>query len=205
LYIKQFIKKYTTIAIYHNEVRNTTSSVYQVQFIVSCPYVSVHIWTCTVWRSVIGSHAFCLCYDQGVMSTLWLKHNKVRILCFVDRASLYNLVNKANLVHSLFLVYLSLSIFINLYMFRETMCPSSGEIVVFMRHVVVVILCGWLSGMHSTLHTIESSIQNNKYQVSHKHSCFSWWWARGRPKHVEIRNKNTKKNCAPSWLYLQYN
>jgi len=76
------------------------------------------------------------------MSTLWLKHNKVRILCFVDRASLYNLVNKANLVHSLFLVYLSLSIFINLYMFRETMCPSSGEIVVFMRHVVVVILCG---------------------------------------------------------------
>jgi len=30
-------------------------------------------------------------------------------LCFVDRASLYNLVNKANLVHNLFLVYLSIS------------------------------------------------------------------------------------------------
>jgi len=27
-------------------------------------------------------------------------------LCFIDRASLYNLVNKANLVHNLFLVYL---------------------------------------------------------------------------------------------------
>jgi hypothetical protein len=23
------------------------------------------------------------------------------------------------------------------------------------------------------------------------------------PKHVEKRNKHTKKNCAPSWLYLQ--
>jgi len=30
-------------------------------------------------------------------------------LCFVDRASLYNLVNKANLVQNLFLVYLYLS------------------------------------------------------------------------------------------------
>jgi len=31
------------------------------------------------------------------------------ILCFVDRASLYNLVNKANFVHNLFLIYLSIS------------------------------------------------------------------------------------------------
>ena len=29
-------------------------------------------------------------------------------------------------------------------------------------------------GTHSTLHTRQSSIQNNKYQVSQKHSCFSW-------------------------------
>jgi len=33
----------------------------------------------------------------------------ILILCFVDRASLYNLVNKTNLVHNLFLVYLSIS------------------------------------------------------------------------------------------------
>jgi len=32
-----------------------------------------------------------------------------RILCFVEPASLYNLVNKVNLVHNLFLVYLSIS------------------------------------------------------------------------------------------------
>jgi len=27
------------------------------------------------------------------------------------------------------------------------MCPSSGEITAFLRHLVFVILCGWLSGM----------------------------------------------------------
>jgi len=27
--------------------------------------------------------------------------------------------------------------------------------------------------------------------------------ARGCPKHVEKRNKYTKQNCAPSWIYLQ--
>ena len=66
-------------------------------------------------------------------------------------------------------------------MFRATMCTSSGETTVFMRHLVLVILCGWLTGMQ----------ENNKYQVSHKHSCFSWWWTHSRPKHVEI-DKYTK-------------
>jgi len=35
-----------------------------------------------------------------------------------------------------------------LYMFRATMCPSSEETTVFMRHLVLVILCGWLYSMH---------------------------------------------------------
>jgi len=35
-----------------------------------------------------------------------------------------------------------------LYMFRATMCSSSGERTVFMRHLVLVILYEWLSGMH---------------------------------------------------------
>ena len=99
-----------------------------------------------------------------------------------------------------------LSMFISfLYMFQATTCPSSGETTVFMRHLVLVILYGWLSGMqeHMLLHTRQSSIQNNKYQVSHKYSCFSWWWARSRLKHVEKRNKYTKKNYAPIYLYLQ--
>jgi hypothetical protein len=36
-------------------------------------------------------------------------HNKYFFLCSINHASLYNLVNKANLVHNLFLVYLSIS------------------------------------------------------------------------------------------------
>jgi hypothetical protein len=57
-------------------------------------------------------------------------------LCFADHASLHNLVNKANLVHNFFLVHLSIS------MFQVTVCPSSGETIVFMRHLVLVILYG---------------------------------------------------------------
>ena len=70
---------------------------------------------------------------------------------------------------------------------------------VFIRHLALVILYRWLSGVH----TRQSSIQNSKYQVSHKFSCFSWWWAHSRPKQVEKINRHTKKNCAPSWLYLK--
>ena len=86
-----------------------------------------------------------------------------------------------------------------LYMFRATMCPSSGEITVSMPQLLFVTLYRWLSGMY----TRQSSTLSDKYQVSHRYSYFSWWWAHSRPKHVEKRNKHTKKSCAPSWLYLQ--
>jgi hypothetical protein len=42
-----------------------------------------------------------------------------------------------------------LSMFISfLYMFQATMCPQTGGTTVFMQHLVLVILYGWLSGMH---------------------------------------------------------
>jgi hypothetical protein len=85
-----------------------------------------------------------------------------------------------------------LSIFISLYTFRVTMCPSSGEATVFLQHLVFVILYGWLSGT-------QSSTQNNKYQVSHKQGCFFWWWAHSRPELVEI-DKYTKKKYAKNKL-----
>ena len=44
-------------------------------------------------------------------------------LCSVDRASLYNLVNRTNLVLSVF----GNMLIAFLYMFRATMCPSSGK------------------------------------------------------------------------------
>jgi len=59
-----------------------------------------------------------------------------------------------------------------LYTFREAMCPSSGQLVVSMRHLVYVTLCRWPSGMqvgmfHSDLHTRRSSKQSDIYRVSH--------------------------------------
>jgi hypothetical protein len=71
-------------------------------------------------------------------------------------------------------------------MFRAAMCPSSADTTVH-------------------LHTIQSSIQNNKYQVLHKLSCISWWWVHSFSKHVEIdKYKFTEKtNYAPSWFYLR--
>jgi hypothetical protein len=54
----------------------------------------------------------------------------------------------------------------------------------------------------------KSSTQNNKYEVSHKYSCFSWWWAHSRPKHVEIDKyakneytRNTRKLCTKLALF----
>ena len=63
-------------------------------------------------------------------------------LCFVDCTSLYNLVNKANLLHnySQYIYFFSVRV-------SATMCPSSGEITVTIRHLVYVTLCGYLSGM----------------------------------------------------------
>jgi hypothetical protein len=121
-----------------------------------------------------------------------------RIICSVDRASLYDLVNRTNVVHNFSNMFISF-----LYMFRATMCPSSGEITVFVRHLVLVTLYGWLSGMQGALHTRQSSTQSDKYQVSHRYGIFSWWWPHNCPKHVEERNKHIKKNCAPSWFYVR--
>ena len=49
-----------------------------------------------------------------------------------------------------------------------------------------ITLYGWLSGMQGAPCIPDS--QPYKYQVSHKYSCFSWWWAHSHPKHVEKRN-----------------
>ena len=78
-------------------------------------------------------------------------------------------------------------------MFWATKCPSSGETTVCMLHLV----------LHHHHHHHHSSTQNSMYQVSHRYSYFSWWWAHCCPKHVEKRNKRTKKNWAPSWRRLK--
>ena len=56
----------------------------------------------------------CICLSRLVVYSLFITSYSMRlnilnrILCFVDSASLYNLLYKANLVRNLFLVYLSI-------------------------------------------------------------------------------------------------
>ena len=57
------------------------------------------------------------------------------------------------------------------------MGPSSGETGVFLRHLVLVILCGWLSGMHIR----QSSTQNNSRLIN---------------------TSILRINCEKSWFYL---
>ena len=74
-----------------------------------------------------------------------------------------------------------------------SMCSSSGEITVFMRHWVLVILCGWLSGTR----------QNNRYRALQKHSCFSSWWAHICPKHAEFDKCIKNKLCTKLALFTR--
>jgi len=49
----------------------------------------------------------------------------------------------------------------------------------------------------------ESSTWNNKYQGSHKHSCFCWWWAQICPKHAEIYKYTKNKLCTKLALFAR--
>jgi len=62
-----------------------------------------------------------------------------------------------------------------------------------MRHLVIVTvwMTVWYTGAYAPAY--QTSIQIDKFQVSYRHRYFSWWWAHSRPKHVEKRNKHTKK------------
>jgi hypothetical protein len=78
------------------------------------------------------------------------------ILCFifVDRASLYNLVNRANLVHSLFLVYLSVSTcFWQLYAHHQEkqLCLCDTWYLLFCVDDCLVCLCKNISSLLSLL------------------------------------------------------
>jgi len=56
-YVLYFFCPVIRIAIYHNAVRHITrNAVFLKQnlLLVSCPNMSVHVWACTVWLSVIG-------------------------------------------------------------------------------------------------------------------------------------------------------
>jgi len=92
-----------------------------------------------------------------------------QILCFVDRASVSNLVNKANLMHNFSW---------NVYFFP---LHVSGDYVPIIRrnnylcdawYLLFCVDDCLVCRVDSTLHTRQSSTQSDKYQVSHKYSKF---------------------------------
>jgi hypothetical protein len=74
-------------------------------------------------------------------------------------------------------------------MFRATISPSSGETTVFKRHLVLIILYGWLSGMQGacTLHTFTPPIHHTTLShfsfaslTRHYHVCTPWFTSHDR-------------------------
>jgi len=82
---------------------------------------------------------------EAIKPLVFMLYNLIKqkeILCFVDRAFWFDLVNRNNLVHNFLKFFITF-----LYMFRATMCPSSGENTVPMRHLVFVTVYRRLSGI----------------------------------------------------------
>jgi len=110
-------------------------------------------------------------------------------------------------VHNLFFVYLFL-VYLSISTCLGRLCAHHQEKQLCLRdtwYCYSVWMTVWYAGY---LRTRQSSTQNNKYQVSHKHRCFSWWWAHSRPIHVEIdkytKNKYTKnKLCTNLALFTR--
>jgi len=88
-------------------------------------------------------------------------------------------------------------------MFRGTMCPSSGEITVYMRHLALVTLYWWLSGTQGPPCIPDSLPYSVKIANCRIDTVISPDDGHIVARNAEKRNKHTKKNCAPSWLYLQ--
>jgi len=79
-------------------------------------------------------------------------------------------------MHNFFLVY-----FVNLYMFRAYLGPSSGGTTVCIQQLVLIIIFRWVSvvrvGFQPNTDNRQSSNKNYKYQLLYTYSCTSWWWA----------------------------
>ena len=87
--------------------------------------------------------------DWTTVIKFWPKLTYFEMLCFVDRLPCIILQTKPTWCTVFLSKFISF-----LYICRAPMCPSSGEITIFMRHLVFAILCGWLSGMQDIMKLI---------------------------------------------------
>jgi len=111
-----------------------------------------------------------------------------------QRSHNFSFVNEANVVHNLFSVYLFL-VYLSISTCFGRLCAHHQEKQLCFCDTWYLLFCVD-DCLVCTLHTRQSSSQNNKNEVSHNHSCFSWWFAHSRPKHIGIdkytRNKYTE-------------
>ena len=127
------------------------------------------------------------------------------VQCRVNSATIFYVLLSAhpciNMLISPTRCAILLNIFISLlYMFRASMCPSSGE-----NHCIcATLLCVTLGGVWSGdwIDPIQPADQTPSIQNDNCHwridtVILSWWWAHGCAKHVEKKNKYIKQNCAP--------
>ena len=84
----------------------------------------------SVWMTVWYVGAYASAYQ-----TL-RAHHQEKQLCFCDTWYLLFCVDDCLVCRSI------------CFCIPDTTCPSSGETTVFLRHLVLAILCGWLSGIH---------------------------------------------------------
>ena len=132
-----------------------------------------------------------------------------KVLFAVSHKPQFRLISINNQLDAQFLSYIFISI---LYMFRATLCSSSGESIVSIQHLVYVSLCRWPPGMQVEneldflpgLHTGRSPAQTDIYQM-YWYNWLSWWWAQGCSKPVENRNKYIwKELCVKLVIYWNY-
>ena len=91
----------------------------------------------------------CLSIHMELLN--WIRERLENVyLKLIRKTYLENLVKETILVHELFLVYF-VNFICNLYMFRTSPGPSSGGTTVFMRHLILVILFSWPSGVPSCI------------------------------------------------------
>ena len=108
------------------------------------------------------------------------------LLCFVDRASLYNFVNKAKLMHNLFLVYLQIF-------------TCFGRLWAQHKEKQVSGYAGCIPDGHPHRMTSTKCHINTVVSPDDGHVV-----ARNMYRLIKVLRVNILSiNCAPSWLYLQ--
>jgi hypothetical protein len=84
-----------------------------------------------------------LSFTYNIWTKLWFFTTSGHILCIVDRVSRHNSCKWPTWRTILF----SYMFIPSIYMFRATMCSSSGELNVSIQHLVYVTRCRWPSGV----------------------------------------------------------